>query len=315
LRVIIFGSNGILSSLPFSALINSKHTVVAYVSPTSVTQDKRFNVLVIDGKNKTENLAYENNIKILRFNNFDNSLGSELKALNPDVIVVSCFAYKIPESILSYAKLGCINLHPSLLPKFRGADPIFWQVQQGLSEFGASIRIVTDDWDAGPIICQENLIIHENWNRESLIQNHAILLTKLMINTLNDFENSLAQARPQSENKATYFSFPRPKDYELDLSWSASRINQFVKFTEGRVLFYPLKIQGQTYRISRILSYDASRTSTVIVKNNIVNENGLSTADVNSVEVIEKHMIGFFFQEGDYGQLPAGFQSGGGGKK
>jgi len=93
-------------------------------------------------------------------NNYSNST-YKIEKYQPDIIIVSCYARRLPQSILSLARKGSFNVHPSLLPKYRGPNPIFWQLREGEKEYGITLHRMTNDFDACDIISQQKVNVDD----------------------------------------------------------------------------------------------------------------------------------------------------------
>lgn len=124
----------------------------------------------------------------------------EIFALQPDMIVVVSYGKFLPKSILQIPKYGCLNVHPSLLPKYRGSAPIQWAIINGDKMTGTTIMKMNEKMDAGDIILQEEVEIEENettgelWNRLSKIS------SELLVKAIQQIENGSVAFIKQSEN-------------------------------------------------------------------------------------------------------------------
>ena len=109
-----------------------------------------------------KDFALANNLKIYQPENFkDNALIDEIRAMEPDLIVVVAYGKILPKEVLDIPKYGVINLHSSLLPRFRGAAPINAAIIHGDSKSGVSIMYVEEELDAGPVILQKETEISD----------------------------------------------------------------------------------------------------------------------------------------------------------
>lgn len=123
----------------------------------------------------------------------------EIEKINPDVIVVVSYGKFLPKSILGIPRYGCINVHPSLLPKYRGSAPIQWAILNGDKVTGTTIMRMNEKMDAGDIILQKQVEIDENettgelWNRLSTISSN------LLAEALQNIQNGVAVYTKQAE--------------------------------------------------------------------------------------------------------------------
>jgi methionyl-tRNA formyltransferase len=142
-----------------------------------------------------------------------------IKNLSPDLIVVSSFRQIIPESFILLPKLGVINVHPSLLPKYRGATPTVWALMNGEQKTGVTIHFVEDEtFDRGRIIAQASVEIDPLDNDGTLRFKLAILSEKVLIEALDQIVRRDKEAFPQQdESQATYYPKRSIKDGEIDI--------------------------------------------------------------------------------------------------
>lgn len=148
------------------------------------------------------NEKLENRIEILQPEN-PSSLISHLSSLKSDFFVVAAYAKIIPEKLLEIPPLGVIGVHPSLLPKHRGASPIQSAILNGDEETGVSLYLLDDKMDHGPILAKSKLQI-ANSNCEELMRKLATAGGDLLVETLPKFLNGEIKPQPQNESEATY---------------------------------------------------------------------------------------------------------------
>ena len=127
----------------------------------------------------------------------------ELEKLKPECIVVVAFGRILPQSLLDLPSRGCINLHASLLPRYRGAAPIQWAIINGEKETGMTTIKMDAGMDTGDILLQERVSIQPDESAGSLSERLADRGAELMLRTLREIESGQARARPQDHDKAT----------------------------------------------------------------------------------------------------------------
>jgi methionyl-tRNA formyltransferase len=154
-----------------------------------------------------------------------------LKPLKPDVIVVAAFGQILPKAILDLPPLGCINIHPSLLPRFRGAAPIQRAIMEGEKETGVTTMFMAEGEDTGDIILQEKMEIDSSDSAETLSQKLAHLSARLILNTLRLAQNGTIPRQPQNQSKASYAPKLRKQDGLIDWKKSASEIHNLIRGT------------------------------------------------------------------------------------
>lgn len=127
-----------------------------------------------------------------------------LREHKPDMIVVAAFGQILPEEILSMAPYGCINVHASLLPKYRGASPIQWAVLDGEKESGVTIMRMDTGVDTGDMIAQKAVTLAQDETAGSLFDKLSELGASLLCETMETIENGTAVYTPQDHSKATH---------------------------------------------------------------------------------------------------------------
>ncbi|MCS6927111.1 MAG: methionyl-tRNA formyltransferase [Candidatus Binatia bacterium] len=134
----------------------------------------------------------------------DPAVLAQLQAWQPDLIVVAAYGKILPPALLTLPPYGCINVHASLLPKYRGAAPIQWAIINGESETGVTIMRVSERMDAGDILLQKTLPITESDTGGTLHDKLATLGAEALRETLALLKGGQLVARPQNEAEATY---------------------------------------------------------------------------------------------------------------
>lgn len=153
----------------------------------------------------------------------------ELEQIGPDVIVVVAFGQILPERILNIPKYGCINVHASLLPAYRGAAPIQWAVIDGLEETGVTTMYMEKGLDTGDIICQSRLTLDEEETGGSLFERLAREGASLLITTLEQLEQGTAVRIKQDESRSSYAKMLKKEMGELDFSKDAVTLERLIR--------------------------------------------------------------------------------------
>ncbi len=147
---------------------------------------------------------------------------AELKALQPDAIVVTAFGQILPKEVLEIPRLGCINVHASLLPKYRGAAPIQWAVLNGDAESGVTTMMMNEGLDTGDILMTEKLTLNPKETGGSLFDRLAVLGGDLIVKTLVALAAGNCPRTPQDDAKASKVSV-FTKTFGL-ISWAESAV-------------------------------------------------------------------------------------------
>jgi methionyl-tRNA formyltransferase len=134
----------------------------------------------------------------------DQSLSANLHTLNPDLFVVAAYGKIIPQEVIDIPKYGSLNVHPSLLPAYRGATPIQTAILNGDQISGLTIYKMDEKMDHGPIVFQEQIKLTDKDNNESLSNKLFSLSAQLLIQIIPDFVNGNLQVQAQDDEKATF---------------------------------------------------------------------------------------------------------------
>lgn len=170
--------------------------------------------------------AEELGIKVYQPNSLKNDESYQiLKELNPDLIVVVAYGKLLPKNILDLPKYGCINVHASLLPKYRGASPIQWSIVCGEEETGVSTMLLDEGMDTGDVLLSSAVKIGERETAEELWNRLMVLGGELLVKTVEGLENGSIEPIPQNEAEATYAPIIKKTDGMIDWSKSAFEID------------------------------------------------------------------------------------------
>ncbi len=134
----------------------------------------------------------------------DEAFVERLQALKPDLAVVVAFGQIFPKELLDIPKQGCVNLHGSLLPKFRGAAPVQGAIMAGMKKTGVTAMRMVEELDAGPILAQEETPVDPWETAGELSERLADLGAELMVETIQQLEAGKIKEKPQKEAQATY---------------------------------------------------------------------------------------------------------------
>lgn len=154
---------------------------------------------------------------------------NKIKAINPDIIFSFYYRDMIKSDILDIPKHGCLNLHGSLLPKYRGRVPFNWAIINGETESGVTLHYMTAKPDAGDIVAQKKVAIEDCDTAKSLHLKAAAAAREMLAETLPQVKAGTAPRTPQDASKATYFGGRKPSDGEIDWSKSAVEVRNLVR--------------------------------------------------------------------------------------
>lgn len=159
----------------------------------------------------------------------DPELEKKIRSLRPDLFVVASYGKLIPDSWLKIPTCAALNIHPSLLPKHRGAAPIPWQILEGDKETGVSIAEVTPKLDAGDLFCQLRIPLGKEETSESLTRRLAELSQRALQGTLLQAEQNQLKRTPQNEREATYARKLTKEDSALNLADPAIKLERKIR--------------------------------------------------------------------------------------
>ncbi len=158
-----------------------------------------------------------------------------LAAFSPDVICVACFSRRLPPALLRIPRLGCLNVHPSLLPSNRGPDPLFWTFHHGDATTGVSIHLTDERLDTGPIVLQETISIPEGMGEAALEAELAAVGGELLARAVVGLATGALHPRPQDDAQASAHPWPSANDFVItSAEWSAQRAYRFARGVADR---------------------------------------------------------------------------------
>ena len=159
----------------------------------------------------------------------DEEFIEELKNLNPDVIVVVAYGQILPESILNIPKYGCINVHGSLLPKYRGAAPIQWAVLDGEEKTGITTMYMEKGLDTGDMIDKAEVVLDKKETAGPLHDKLMVLGADLLLETLKKLEDGTAVREKQNDEESCYAKMLSKDMGQIDFTKSAREIECLIR--------------------------------------------------------------------------------------
>lgn len=210
-----------------TALIESKQQVIGVVTQPDKARGRGKAVTFSPVKQK----AVENQIPVYQPVKARNPEFIEtLKRLDPDVIVVVAFGQILPKEILDIPHYGCINVHASLLPKYRGAAPIAWAVLNGEEKSGVTTMHMAQGLDTGDMIFQKEVLLDPEETTGSLQIKLSQVGAELLLQTLNALEEGTAPRIPQDDAQAGQYAKMLKKEMgDIDFTVSAQQIERLVR--------------------------------------------------------------------------------------
>lgn len=188
----------------------------------------------------------------------EKAMVSQIKHLEPDVIVVIAFGQILPRSILDIPPFGCFNIHPSLLPKYRGAAPIQWALINGETETGITIMLLDEGEDTGNIILQQPSIINPETDAITLHQQLGNLAPNLLVQALRKLKAQRPMTQPQNDSLATYA--PQLTKEHGKINWNKSAV-EILNLVRGTAIWPKAHARLQNNLHVKILSCSIIPTS------------------------------------------------------
>lgn len=183
-----------------------------------------------------------------------------LQKYQPDIIIVEAFGQIIPKAILDMPKFGCVNVHASLLPKYRGAAPIQWAVIRGDRVTGVTTMRMDEGLDTGDMIMKEEVVIREDETGGSLFERLSEVGAKLCVKTMAAIEDGTAEYTPQDPSKATHTAKIQKELGSIDWSMDAAEIECLIRGLDPWPSAYT-RLDGKTIKIwkAKVIPEDMSQ--------------------------------------------------------
>lgn len=196
--------------------------------------------------------ALLNNIEVFQPESLKNGeMQDKLDLIKPDVIVVVAYGKLLPEYILNSARLGCVNVHASLLPKLRGAAPIQWSVINGFEETGVTVMLMDKGMDTGDMLARASIKIEPDDTAGSLFDKLKIIGASTLKSTLIKLKEGKTVRVRQNEEEATYAPMISKADAIID--WSAQAVDIINKIRGMN----PAPVAATYYNGKKVKIYEA----------------------------------------------------------
>ena len=270
--VIFFGTTGAFSAPPLEALLRAEYDVRAVVlaaldrtqpirrvpAPKATPHGRALPLLATHGDQNIVALAGERELPVWEVGDLRASETLQtLAGYAPDALCVACFARKLPANLLRLARLGALNVHPSLLPDNRGPDPLFWTFWRGDEATGVTIHLMEGRFDTGPVLMQQGEPVPDGMTEAALEARLASLGGELLARAVGALADGSARPQPQDESQATAFPWPAEDDYLVTPAWPARRAYRFLTGVAQRPTPTRIALDGATFVIGKALGYEA----------------------------------------------------------
>lgn len=219
MNIVYIGSAGLLSELPLQYLLKQGVSIRAIAMlgstrqqlqkrPAAIAEIKLGDEETLASSGSLLDLAADYNVPVLELPDQLALAAGAFKALQTDLILMSCFPRRLPAEIFNLPLKGCFNLHPSILPAYRGPSPIHWQCMHKVSQSGVTVHQVNEQFDEGAIAVQKIIKTRSCVNKAGLAYQLALLGGEALYELLELIRRDELTLVPQQEEHASYFSFP-----------------------------------------------------------------------------------------------------------
>ena len=253
MRVVFMGTPDIAATCLKKIIEDGMDVVAVYTQPD---RPKGRGMKVVFSAVKE--VAISHNLPVFQPEHFrEEETVEQLRALQPDVLAVVAYGRILPQRVLDIPKLGCINIHASLLPQYRGSAPYQWAVLDGLAETGVSAQYMAAKMDAGDVIGVAKTPIGENETAGQLLDRLAVLGADLLRDTLRQVENGTAVATKQDESAVTYAPMLDKSMCSIDFTKSARQIHNQVRGLHPWPVAI-MELKGQRFKVHETRVLDRS---------------------------------------------------------
>ena len=225
MRVVFMGTPDIAATCLTKILNDGFEVVGVYTQPD---RPKGRGMKMVASPVKEVALAH--NLPVFQPENFrEEETVQQLSSLKPDICAVVAYGRILPQKVLDVPTFGCINIHASVLPKYRGSAPYQWAVLDGLTESGVTAMYLCREMDAGDIIDVSKTPIGENETAGELLDRLAVLGADLLSKTLTRFEQGKVEAVPQNPNEVSYAPMLDKTMCPIDWTQTSQQVHNLVR--------------------------------------------------------------------------------------
>ena len=277
LKIVFMGTP--IFSVPILKAINSSHKIIEVYSQPPNKKNRGLKVQ----NSAVHDYAEKLNIPVRCPIKLDEAREiNHLKKLKPDLVVVVAYGKILPKKLLNINNLTFLNVHASLLPRWRGAAPIQRAIMKRDKETGISIMKIVPKLDAGPVLIQSKLPINNEINYEQMSEKMSNLGAKLIIDAIELIENNKANFTPQDETKVIYAK--KIEKIETKINWNESAEEILAKIRA----FYPkpgtwFELNGARIKITKAIKVEKTNKAGVVIDTNKM----IIACKKNAVQILE----------------------------
>lgn len=227
LRIIFFGTPD-FAATSLERLIQSKYKPILVVTQPDMPVGRK--QILTPPSVKSYVAKHETwNIKVLQPEKLDSSFKFQVSSFKPDLFVVAAYGKIIPKSILDIPKYGTLNVHPSLLPRWRGPSPIQYSILVGDKKTGVTIMLMDEEVDHGDIVSSIEYLVSSTETAEVVSSRLADIGANLLIKTIPKWVAGEIESQEQDHSQATYSKILTKKDGHIDWNKSAKEIERQIR--------------------------------------------------------------------------------------
>lgn len=246
-----------LSQAVLKSLIEDEYNIIGVFTKPDTKIGRKQEI----EKPLVKQLAEEHQIPVFQPLRFNAEAVEQLKKLKPDMVIVAAYGKIIPKAALAIPGFGCINVHVSLLPKYRGPSPIQNALLNGENQTGVTIMLMDEGVDTGDILAQEKSNIEPNDTTETLMQKLSLAGSDLLLRTIPLWIERKIEAKPQDHSQATLCQLIERSDGKIFWTDDAEEIfNKFRALTPWPGIFTFWKNNSQLVRL-KLISIGLQKTN------------------------------------------------------
>ena len=271
MRVAFWGTDGVFSHAALSGLLaadvrvhavfvydRAAHPVAPAPPPTAPGGD--IPLLTSFVQRSTTTLAWQRAIPVWRVGDVRHAATAQLLAAQQaDVACVACFPRLLPPSLLAVLRHGFLNMHPSLLPAYRGPAPLFWQLRDGVAKTGVTVHWMDASFDTGALAAQAPVTLPNGAGGPEADMLMAVAGATALTRVLTQLTQGVVPRTPQPTG-GSYQPWPKATDFALDLEWTAQRAFNFMRGTAEWSMPYPLQMDGARWSLRKALRVEPAGT-------------------------------------------------------
>ena len=234
-------------AVPCLEVLQAKTEVLAVITQPDRPKGRGHNLQASPVKQK----ALEYNLPVLQPEKIKTEeFTAELERLQPDLIVVVAFGQILSQRILDIPPLGCVNVHASLLPRYRGAAPIHWSIINGEKETGVTTMLMDAGLDTGDMLLKDKVTITEEMTTEELHDQLMAMGGKLLAETIDGLANGTITPEKQDDSFSNYAGMLNKETGHIDWSKSAVEIHNLIRGLNSWPVAWSMK-DGKNYKFWR----------------------------------------------------------------